>query len=220
MSGQSHPGTIFVRGLPTVIQECDLVEAFSGFGAVEEAVVARFSKDGPSLGYGFVTFSSNEAAESARSIVDGKEIDCKHLVAKLTVQQCKDCCPRECGSRIEKRKLYVSHFGGALDSEGLEKLFQKFGTVTSAQVVYSNFGGSRGFGFVTFDNVEEAAHALSKMQNFKLPDQNSILVEYAHCEKFSKRDSRVEPPIWTPSSENAMDKENLAPKSEFSQPDA
>ena len=50
------------------------------------------------------------------------------------------------------------------DDGDLNKLFSEFGEVTEAAVVTDKFSGrSRGFGFVTFANDEDAQKAISAM---------------------------------------------------------
>ncbi|MAG24018.1 RNA-binding protein [Candidatus Pacearchaeota archaeon] len=66
-------------------------------------------------------------------------------------------------------KLYVGNLpfrveDKQFDDGDLNKLFSEFGEVTEAAVVTDKFSGrSRGFGFVTFANDEDAQKAISAM---------------------------------------------------------
>ena len=61
-------------------------------------------------------------------------------------------------------KIFVGGLPWALDSEDLREAFQEFGQVTEANVVYDReTGRSRGFGFVSFAEPEQAQKALEAM---------------------------------------------------------
>ena len=66
---------LFVGGLAWATDDNGLRSAFESFGEVEEAKVIQDRDAGRSRGFGFVTFSSDEAAESAMGEMDGKELD-------------------------------------------------------------------------------------------------------------------------------------------------
>ncbi|MBL92295.1 MAG: RNA-binding protein [Myxococcales bacterium] len=66
---------LFVGGLAWATDDNGLRSAFESFGEVEEAKVIQDRDTGRSRGFGFVTFSSDEAAESAMGEMDGKELD-------------------------------------------------------------------------------------------------------------------------------------------------
>ena len=57
-------------------------------------------------------------------------------------------------------KLFVGGLAWATDSEGLREAFAQYGEVVEAKVITDReTGRSRGFGFVTFANADEAAKA-------------------------------------------------------------
>jgi RNA recognition motif-containing protein len=61
-------------------------------------------------------------------------------------------------------KIYVGNLPFSVDSEGLKKLFAEFGEIEEAVVISDKFSGrSKGFGFVTFPNDEEAQKAIKEM---------------------------------------------------------
>jgi len=58
-------------------------------------------------------------------------------------------------------KLYVGKLAWETDSTKLEEAFAKYGEITEAKVIIDrDTGRSRGFGFVTFANTEDAQRAL------------------------------------------------------------
>lgn len=61
-------------------------------------------------------------------------------------------------------KLFVGSLPWATTSQDLNDLFSQFGAVTSATVLTDrDTGRSRGFGFVEFDNREDAEKAISAL---------------------------------------------------------
>ena len=64
---------------------------------------------------------------------------------------------------IPGTNLYVKNLNDSFDDEGLKKLFERFGTITSAKVMTGEGGRSKGFGFVCFTTVEEASEAMRIM---------------------------------------------------------
>ena len=61
-------------------------------------------------------------------------------------------------------KLYVGNLLYEVDDQALNDLFSPFGTVTSAQIIkYRDTGRSKGFGFVEFENAEDAQKAIDAL---------------------------------------------------------
>lgn len=62
------------------------------------------------------------------------------------------------------RKLYVGNLTYEVSNSELEKMFEPFGTVQSAQVIMDrDTGRSKGFGFVEMGSDQEAQAAISGM---------------------------------------------------------
>ncbi|MCP4805745.1 MAG: RNA-binding protein [Proteobacteria bacterium] len=76
-------------------------------------------------------------------------------------------------------KLFVGGLAWATDDHGLRAAFEAFGAVTDAKVINDReTGRSRGFGFVTFENADDAKTAISQMDGANL-DGRSIRVNEA-----------------------------------------
>lgn len=75
-------------------------------------------------------------------------------------------------------KVYVGNLPFNVDSEGLKKIFSSYGDV-DAEVIQNKFSGrSKGFGFVTFKNDEDAKKAVAEM-NEKDVEGRKIVVNEA-----------------------------------------
>lgn len=71
----ANPTKLFVGGLSWNTNEDGLRQAFEPYGTLEEVMVIRDKDTGRSRGFGFVTLSSDEEAESAISALNGQELD-------------------------------------------------------------------------------------------------------------------------------------------------
>ncbi|MBD3366520.1 RNA-binding protein [candidate division WWE3 bacterium] len=61
-------------------------------------------------------------------------------------------------------KLYIGNLPYSTDDAALKALFEQFGTVVSASVITDRATGrSKGFGFVEFENAEDAKKAMAEM---------------------------------------------------------
>ncbi len=65
---------LFCGGLAWATTTEDLQEAFAPFGEVTDAKVVSDRETGRSRGFGFVTFTTEEAAASARDQMDGASL--------------------------------------------------------------------------------------------------------------------------------------------------
>ena len=77
------------------------------------------------------------------------------------------------------KKLFVGNLSWNVDDNALQQAFSPFGEVAEAKVItHRDSGRSRGFGFVTFTNDQEADAALAEM-NGKEMDGRAINVNVA-----------------------------------------
>jgi RNA recognition motif-containing protein len=86
---------LFVGGLSYETTEATLKETFSQAGTVESAIVITDKISGRSKGFGFVEMSSEEEAQKAIEMFNGKEIDGR----RATVNEAKplESRPRRTG---------------------------------------------------------------------------------------------------------------------------
>ena len=67
------------------------------------------------------------------------------------------------------KKLFVGGLSWGTDDDGLFRAFERFGDITEARVITDReTGRSRGFGFVTFSNAEDADDAIESMNGSEL----------------------------------------------------
>src|SRR6185295_15692714 len=76
-------------------------------------------------------------------------------------------------------KLYIGGLAWATTDEGLGAAFAPFGKVVSAKVVKDReTGRSRGFGFVEYENEEQAKKGLDAMNNQEI-DGRRVRIDLA-----------------------------------------
>lgn len=77
------------------------------------------------------------------------------------------------------KKLFVGGIAWETTEDGLRETFGEFGSVMETKIIMDHdTGRSRGFGFVTFADAEDASHALQKMNGTDL-DGRTIRVDLA-----------------------------------------
>ncbi|HET9747561.1 MAG TPA: RNA-binding protein [Chitinophagaceae bacterium] len=85
--------------------------------------------------------------------------------------------------------LYVSNLSFHTGDDDLRKLFEQFGSVTSAKVISDRTTGrSRGFGFVEMDSETEAKEAIKGLNNKEI-EGRSMSVSVAK-ERPSRSDNK------------------------------
>lgn len=70
---------LYVGGLPYSTTDNDLKDLFSQAGTVVSAVIIMDRATGRSKGFGFVEMSSDEEAQKAIEMLDGKELNGRNL---------------------------------------------------------------------------------------------------------------------------------------------
>ncbi|CAO1614158.1 unnamed protein product [Sympodiomycopsis kandeliae] len=178
-------GNIFIKNLDEAIDNKALHDTFAAFGNILSCKVA-IGEQG-SLGYGFVHYETAEAADQAITHVNGmllndKKVFVGHHIPKKERQQ-----------KIEEAKakftnVYCKNVEPGVTQEQFEELFHKYGNVTSAVLSVDEEGKSRGFGFVNFDNHEEAQKAVEDLHDTDFHGQKLFV---ARAQKKSEREAEL-----------------------------
>jgi len=84
---------LYVGGLPYSTTDTELKDAFAQAGAVESAVIIMDKMSGRSKGFGFVEMSSDEDAQKAIDLWNGKDFGGR----SLTVNEARPMEPRRNG---------------------------------------------------------------------------------------------------------------------------
>ena len=74
--------------------------------------------------------------------------------------------------------IYVGNLDFKVNENDLETLFGEYGEVSSVKVISDKYSGrSKGFGFVTMDNEEEASKAVSELQGTTFKSRELVVNE-------------------------------------------
>ncbi|KAF5955258.1 hypothetical protein HYC85_008114 [Camellia sinensis] len=169
---KSGLANVFIKNLDASIDNKALHETFAAFGSVLSCKVA-IDANGQSKGYGFVQFDQEEAAQNAIKRLNGMLMNDKQVYVGLFVR-------RQERNRVNGSpkftNIYVKNFSETTTDEDLMKIFGKYGPITSAVVTRDANGKSRCFGFVNFQNPDDAAAAVENLNGSSLNDDKVLFV--------------------------------------------
>ena len=75
-------------------------------------------------------------------------------------------------------RLYVGNLPYSITQSRLQEIFSPFGALGEVTVISDKFSGrSKGFGFVEFENAEEAKVAIEKLNGTDMDGRNIIVNE-------------------------------------------
>ncbi|CAN1192429.1 Polyadenylate-binding protein 2 [Linum perenne] len=181
---RSGAGNIFIKNLDKAIDHKALHETFSAFGNILSCKVAT-DATGQSKGYGFVQYDADEAAQMAIEKLNGMLINDKQVYVGPFLRK------QERDSANEKTKfnnVYVKNLGDGVTDDELKKVFGDFGTITSAVVMRDSDGKSKCFGFVNFENADDAARAVDALNGKKIDDKEWYV---GKAQKKSERENEL-----------------------------
>ena len=74
--------------------------------------------------------------------------------------------------------IYVGNLDYKVNENDLESLFGQYGEVSSVKVIVDKYSGrSKGFGFVTMDNAEEASKAIGELHGMAHKSRDLVVNE-------------------------------------------
>ena len=74
---------VFVGGLPWSVDDARLREGFESFGEITDAHVATDKFSGKSRGFGFVEFTTDEAAQASIDALNETEFDGRQITVNI-----------------------------------------------------------------------------------------------------------------------------------------
>lgn len=175
-------GNVFINGLAPQIDNKTLYDTFSTFGNILSCKVAQ-NKEGEALGYGFVHYESEEAANQAIAQVNGKSI-ANSIVKVIPFKSKKE---RQDGQAQKFTNVYVKNLPEELSEEDFQKLFEKFGTITSSKLGPKPKETKSGkkptrFGFINFETNEAANKAIEEMNDYEIEERKLFVGKHQNKE--------------------------------------
>ncbi|CAL1272523.1 unnamed protein product [Larinioides sclopetarius] len=171
-------GSLYAGNLHPECTEATLYQKFAPLGKILNIHICKDDITGQSLRYGFVNFESKADAEKALSLlnydlVKGKVI--RLMWASKKVKKANLCA-----------NLFIKNIDPNIDEKTLYDIFAIYGMILSLKVETDDFGHSRGYGFVQFENEDEANEAIRNL-NGKIIRGRAIYVS-----KFIPRENKYD----------------------------
>ncbi|KAG6517491.1 hypothetical protein ZIOFF_020883 [Zingiber officinale] len=164
---RSGAANIFIKNLDKTIDNKALYDTFSVFGSILSCKVA-LDASGLSKGYGFVHFEQEEAAQNAIEKLNGMLMnDKKVFVGPFVRKQEREGA----ATTVKFNNVFVKNLSESVTDETLQEVFGEFGKITSCIVMREGDGRSKCFGFVNFENPDDAAMAVQELNGKKFDDK-------------------------------------------------
>jgi polyadenylate-binding protein len=176
---------VFVKDIDPSVTDGEFEQLFAPYGQITSPAIVR--KEGQPTFHGFVNFSTHEEAVTAVEGLNGKVVAGRPLF----------CCRAQ--KKVERRNklrreweqqklnkyqginLYVKHLEDDIDEERLRKEFGQYGNIVSLKLMTEEGSNvSKGFGFICFENPEEANRAIAEMNGKVLTGCNKPLYVALH----------------------------------------
>ncbi|MED6194903.1 Polyadenylate-binding protein 8 [Stylosanthes scabra] len=167
-SRTSGAANIFIKNLDKSIDHKALHDTFSSFGSILSCKIAT-DPSGQSKGFGFVQFEKEESAQNAIDKLNGMLINDKQVyVGHFQRKQDRESV---LSANTKFSNVYVKNLSESMSDDDLKKTFGEYGTITSAVVMRDLDGKSKCFGFVNFENADDAAKAVEALNGKKFDDK-------------------------------------------------
>jgi polyadenylate-binding protein len=178
---KSGVGNIFIKNLDPSIGHKELYDTFSDFGNILSCKVA-FDETGHSKGFGFVHFETQDSANRAIEIVNDKLINNR----KVFVGKFESKKERNLHKESSWTNVYIKDLGLDVTEKELAQAFSHYGKVSNTAIMKNDDGTSKGFGFVNFDEHEDAVKACTELHNKPLGKEQKPI----WCGRAQKRSER------------------------------
>lgn len=172
------------QNLDRAIDHKALHETFSAFGAILSCKVA-VDPSGQSKGYGFVQYETEESAQKAMSQLNGMLLNDKQVYVGPFLRRQE----RDSTANVTKfTNVYVKNLADSTTDDELKNTFGEFGKITSAVVMKDGEGKSKGFGFVNFEDADDAAKAVEALNGKTFDDKEWYV---GRAQKKSERETEL-----------------------------
>jgi hypothetical protein len=179
-SGSNAHPNVFVRGIPLIWSEEEMVTLFEKFGKLTSLRLVRHSVTKASLGYGFVRYAHADDAQSAILALHGTMIGDQILQVKFADADAGPPTNSTSSGLTPCDSCYVKHVPVSFTSQTLMELFTSFGRVVDVKMFpcLDQFRG--GSALVKMDSVFSAARCIQGLNGFKPENAlHTLIVRFA-----------------------------------------
>jgi polyadenylate-binding protein len=178
---KSGVGNVFIKNLDKNIDNKSLYDTFSAFGNILSCKIMN-DENGQSKGFGFVHFETQEAADNAINKVNGMLLADKKVFVGRFMSRNQRIEP---GGPRKFTNIFIKNFGDQINEEKLHELFSEYGKILSLKIENDENGVSKGFGFCSYENPEEAENAVQKLNGYSIGDKQLFVG------RFQKKNERL-----------------------------
>ncbi|OLN85124.1 Polyadenylate-binding protein, cytoplasmic and nuclear 2 [Colletotrichum chlorophyti] len=141
---------VYVKNINSEVTDEEFRDLFAKFGDVTSSSLAR-DQEGKSRGFGFVNFTTHEAAFKAVEELNGKDFRGQDLYVgraqkkherEEELRKSYEAARLEKANKYQGVNLYIKNLDDEVDDEKLRQLFADFGPITSAKVMRDNVSES------------------------------------------------------------------------------
>ncbi|KAJ6442070.1 polyadenylate-binding protein [Purpureocillium lavendulum] len=134
---------IYVKNINTEVTDEEFRDLFEKHGEITSASLAR-DQEGKSRGFGFVNFTTHEAAAQSVEELNGKDFHGQDLYVgraqkkherEEELRKSYEAARLEKANKYQGVNLYIKNLGDDVDDEKLRQMFSEFGPITSAKVM-------------------------------------------------------------------------------------
>ncbi|KAL7924695.1 hypothetical protein ACQKWADRAFT_285703 [Trichoderma austrokoningii] len=134
---------VYVKNISPDVTDNDFRELFEKYGDVTSSSLAR-DQEGKSRGFGFVNFTTHEAAYKAVDELNGNDFRGQELYVgraqkkherEEELRKSYEAARLEKASKYQGVNLYIKNLDDDVDDEKLRLMFSEFGPITSAKVM-------------------------------------------------------------------------------------
>lgn len=135
---------IYVKNISAEVTDDEFRELFEKFGDVTSSSLARDQETGKSRGFGFVNFTTHEAAAKAVDDLNGKDFHGQDLYVgraqkkherEEELRKSYEAARLEKANKYQGVNLYIKNLDDDVDDDKLRQMFSEFGPITSAKVM-------------------------------------------------------------------------------------
>jgi len=181
---KSGKGNIFIKNLDKKIDHKSLYDTFSQFGHILSCKI-ELDEHNESKGFGYIQFQTQEAADRATEKVNGKMLNGKKVYVGAFVPR-----KERIAENLQKKftNVFVKNLDEKVDDERLKQIFLPFGTIKSYIIMRDEQNKSKGFGFVNFENPEDAENAVQSLHEKEFEGK---VVFVGRAQKKSEREAEL-----------------------------
>uniref|UniRef100_L2G5R8 Polyadenylate-binding protein, cytoplasmic and nuclear n=1 Tax=Colletotrichum fructicola (strain Nara gc5) TaxID=1213859 RepID=L2G5R8_COLFN len=134
---------VYVKNIANEVTDDEFRDLFAAFGDVTSSSLAR-DQEGKSRGFGFVNFTTHEAAAKAVEDLNNKDFRGQDLYVgraqkkherEEELRKSYEAARLEKANKYQGVNLYIKNLDDEVDDEKLRTLFADFGPITSAKVM-------------------------------------------------------------------------------------